>query len=104
MARLSPKDRFLSRVEKPDGDEGCWSWNGSKNDDKKRGNFHLTTQRWLLAHLAAKLLLHEEERPEGMEGHHTCLNSWCVNPNHIQFLTKTEHRAEHRRLKELEVV
>lgn len=33
--------------------------------------------------------------PGRMEPHHTCENRWCVNPWHIEPLTKTEHARLH---------
>ena len=36
--------------------------------------------------------------PPGMELHHTCGERLCVNPAHMQPITKAEHTALHRRL------
>lgn len=92
---LSLEDRFNRHVQK--NEDGCWSWT-SVTDDMGRGRFKMTG-RMVKAHLAAKQIFHGEEREEGLEAHHTCLNGWCVNPTHVEFLTKSEHRAIHRKLK-----
>ncbi len=94
---LSLKDRFLFHVETSDG---CWKWRGKMIPNDHRGLFRVG-DRWLKAHNAAKLALHNEERPEGHDAHHTCLNGACVNPDHIIYLTRAAHQAEHRRLRKL---
>jgi hypothetical protein len=38
-------------------------------------------------------------KPQGKDAHHTCLNGSCVNPEHLEWLTRSEHLAEHRRLR-----
>ncbi len=101
VRNLSLRDRFMRHVEVEEN--GCWAWTSVKASCG-RGLFRMASTpkpRWLKAHLAAKVIFHNEVRPEGYEGHHTCLNNKCVNPDHVKLLTISEHRAEHRRLKEL---
>jgi hypothetical protein len=99
--RLPIEERFMRHVvEQPDG---CWVWT-SVTASCGRGLFRISTNpyKWLKAHLAAVLIFRGEERQEGYEGHHTCLNGKCVNPDHIVLMTKAEHRAEHKRIKDEE--
>ena len=35
------------------------------------------------------------EVPSGCDLHHRCENKMCVNPRHLEPLTKPEHRAQH---------
>lgn len=36
-----------------------------------------------------------EPFPKEKEPHHTCFNRWCVNPWHVEPLTKQEHASIH---------
>jgi hypothetical protein len=35
--------------------------------------------------------------PKGMHAHHTCENTWCINPWHVEVLTNAEHQDRHRK-------
>lgn len=34
--------------------------------------------------------------PEGADLHHRCRHPWCVNPDHLEVLSRTEHGDRHR--------
>ena len=79
--------RFMAKVH-PDR-EGHWRWDGSRTP-RGYGAFDHTT-----AHRVAWTLF-RGPIPERMEVHHlpACLKPWCVNPEHLALLTKSENVRE----------
>lgn len=69
----------------------CWIWTGAPNKDGygQRNNKLATHYLWKLTTGQAV--------PPGYDLHHLCSNKMCVNPDHLQLLTKIEHRRWHRR-------
>lgn len=79
---------FWSHVEKgPD----CWLWTG-KVDKDGYGYTHLPRQTTRKAHVVS-WLIHGRALPVGMELHHRCRIRRCVNPDHCEPLTKTNHTS-----------
>jgi hypothetical protein len=64
-------------------DTGCWIWQGK-----------LTRGYAPYKRVYAKL---RGPIPAGYDLHHLCRNTGCVNPDHLQLLTLSEHRTMHRR-------
>lgn len=85
--RPSTEERFWNKVEKTDG---CWLWTAALNADgyglfllKNDGRMkiaHRIAFRWLVGPI-----------PDGMELHHLCHTTNCVNPAHLKPVTRTEH-------------
>ncbi|WP_217488537.1 HNH endonuclease signature motif containing protein [Curtobacterium sp. Csp1] len=67
-----------------DKTESCWNWIGTKNPDgygKYRGRH-------------AHRVVYERDRgaiPEGLELDHLCRNKQCVNPDHLEPVTRAEN-------------
>lgn len=88
--RKDMHDRFMSKVEF-DLNGGCWLWAGSDDGGAGYGRFRaevaLGTRQ---AHRAAYALFCEPI-PDGMEIDHKCRVTACVNPDHLEPVTREEN-------------
>lgn len=102
-ARRRPlAERFWAKVRKDPGD-GCWHWTGEKDTreawpygrifirddlDKPVGRRHVR----MMAHRCSWEIIHGKGPvPEGLTLHHTCKNTLCVRPDHLQIATFHEN-------------
>jgi hypothetical protein len=76
-----PKKKFWEKVDKVDG--GCWVWIGVLNNG----------YGWHGGKLARRTSYMElvGEIPEGLELDHLCRNTPCVNPAHLEPVTRDEN-------------
>lgn len=79
-------DRFWPKVEVWD----CWEWKASKNA-YGYGQFY-TGETMRLAHVISYQLL-VGEVPAGLDLDHLCRNRSCVNPDHLEPVTRRENIA-----------
>jgi len=84
LTTIEETNRFLSHTT----DIGiCWIWNGAIRDkygrSSHRGKIY-TSHR-------LSYLLYVDNIPEGYDIHHICKNKLCVNPAHLQAVSKKEH-------------
>lgn len=72
---------------------GCWEYSGARNAD----NYGLISANGgsQLAHRICYFLFNGEI-PVGHDLHHTCENPPCVNPAHLESLTRREHITTRR--------
>lgn len=78
--------RFWGKVQ-VEGD--CWVWQASKTKGGY-GNFTLCTngkKRWIMAHRWAYLSM-IADIPDGLDLDHLCRNRACVNPYHLDPVTR----------------
>lgn len=79
--------RFWTKVHLP-SDDGCWVWTASQNGT---GYGALTiagarklAHRLAYAHLVGPI-------PDGLDLDHLCRNRMCVNPAHLEPVTRREN-------------
>lgn len=75
---------FFERIEKRD--DGCWEWVGHR--DERYGRFPYRGERW--AHRSS-YVIHHGPIPEGLEIDHLCRFTFCVNPAHLEAVTRSEN-------------
>jgi hypothetical protein len=79
-------EKFWQRVEKTDS---CWLWLGPKD----KAGYGLTkirvNGRWITKR--AHVVSFNKDIPAGMQCDHTCNNTGCVNPDHIEVTTPWEN-------------
>jgi hypothetical protein len=82
---VSAIDRFWKYVM-PEPNSGCWLWLGKHNKINDYGFFYFNG-RFHTAQRAAWILL-RGPIPDGMQIDHLCRNPACVNPDHLEPVTK----------------
>ena len=82
-------DKFLARTAVA---EGCWEWLGTKTP---RGYGRFNFKRGLSAQFAHRLsyVLFRGPFPKELDIDHTCRNTSCVNPWHLEVVTKAENNV-----------
>ena len=82
----SPIDRLLAKIA-PDAN-GCWLWTGSIGGG---GYGRFKTHRTTYAHRAAYEMM-VGPIPRGLELDHLCRVRRCVNPVHLEAVTRSENQ------------
>lgn len=85
-------NRFWSKVNKT---EECWIFIASGN---KWGYGQFWYQGKFIAAHRFSYMIENGPIKEGLEIHHLCRNRRCVNPEHLEALTKQEHNKRWRNL------
>jgi hypothetical protein len=80
--------RFWARVDRRSDDE-CWAWTGSKKRNGY-GEFMINGHRYV-AHRWLYEQVHGQVA-EGFELDHLCRNPACVNPGHLEPVTRRENQ------------
>lgn len=84
--------RLLRGIDPAPHPNGCWVWTGAKDARSYgvigRGKVGEGNE---FAHRAMWRCL-RGETPEGMELHHWCFNPPCVNPRHLEPLTRADNQ------------
>lgn len=96
MKAIDPLERFEARVQRT---AGCWIWPGAPT---KRGGYSqfnvngrlVYVHRWAYEHFVAPI-------GDGLVLDHLCKNPRCVNPAHLEVVTRGENsrRGDHAKLR-----
>ncbi|GEL95374.1 HNH endonuclease signature motif containing protein [Cellulomonas composti] len=79
-------DRFWAKVDKR---EGCWEWQGGRSEPGGYGRIG-SAGRLLLAHRVAYELC-KGPILDGLTVDHLCGNRGCVNPAHLELVSRGEN-------------
>jgi len=93
--RPTDEEYFWSKVNKQ-GEDECWKWTGAIRTGKKNrpyGQFNFKS-RHMGAHRYSYQLATGESLVSHTPVHHTCGETLCVNPKHLQATTPHENTAE----------
>jgi hypothetical protein len=86
-------ERFMSHVDKLPN--GCWFWTGArsrgKGNRKWYGSFYYSGIT-IRAHRFAHDFMAGMITPKGYHRDHTCCFSLCVNPAHIEAVSRCENQ------------
>ena len=80
-------DRFWDKV---DAEGDCWEWTAAKSNGYGKINSGGVISTTLRAHRVSWYFL-VGEIPDGLELDHLCRNRGCVNPDHLEPVTRKEN-------------
>ena len=86
--RGTPAQRFFAKVEM--SDRGCWLWDAAIDRTTGYGRFHAQVGHMAYAHRFAYELL-VGPIPDGYDIDHLCRVRECVNPRHLEPVTRREN-------------
>lgn len=78
-------DKYLSKIKI---NRGCWEWTGSINN-KGYGEVSINRKKQRAHRVIYELLV--GKIPDGLEIDHLCRNRNCVNPKHLEPVTRLEN-------------
>ena len=98
LAHATDIERFLSFVDFLPS--GCWYWTGARSrgrgNKKWYGSFRFKNQTWR-AHRFAHDIISQRPCPAGHHRDHMCHFSMCVNPAHLECVTREVNQERKRK-------
>lgn len=85
-----PLEELASRLLSRHLDSGCWSWTGPQQS-KGYGQIGLSSPRRLVFVHRLAYEVFVGPIPYGMTIDHLCSNKLCINPGHLEVVTRGEN-------------
>lgn len=95
MSTAIPRDGRYFRERTAITDTGCWEWQLRKYRGPRGGFYGFSSRRGEQTPIAAHRLAYEVFKgqiPDGYEIDHTCENTLCCNPGHLEAVTPGENK------------
>jgi hypothetical protein len=86
-SQRTPEQRFWAKVQKT---PTCWLWTAYLNPNTGYGHFGVKHGVMVGAHRFAYESVHGPV-PESFDVHHTCMTRRCVNPDHLEAVSRSEN-------------
>jgi len=84
-------ERFFKNISLPTSPDGCWEWTGTKVDQGYGHHFcGIETRKTARVHRIAYEVW-KGQIPEGLTIDHLCYNRACVNPLHLEPVTRGDN-------------
>lgn len=83
--------RFVEKIEFGDGPEDCWMWKPA--NEEVYGAFRIENTSRPAHRISYRIYRGQLE--EGFHVHHRCETKGCVNPNHLELMTASQHHSMH---------
>lgn len=81
-------DRLLAKVEFGESPSDCWTWTGSLRQGYGQISIRTETGRTTAGAHRVAYELAVGPIPVGLEPDHLCRNTVCVNPDHLELVTR----------------
>lgn len=85
----TPQERLTAKVA-IDPTTGCWNWTGATSGKKRQYSAFRYEGRLTSGHRASYRIF-VGPIPDGHEVDHTCRNTLCINPEHLEAVTQREN-------------
>ena len=82
------RDNFLAKVGAPDAGGGCWCWTGSRD---RHGYGNISVNGFCIGAHRVAYQLAVGAVPDGMDLDHLCRIRHCVNPAHLEPVSRREN-------------
>lgn len=105
LADLLRLDPLLEAKVECDAETGCWIFTGAKQKSGSNysgiyGSVRRQRRKWFIHRWVYHLLV--GRIPDNHHVHHTCVNTLCCNPRHLETIEADEHEWLHRELASME--
>lgn len=105
LAALFRCDPLLASKIEAESEQGCWLWTAAKQKSGSKenavyGNVWRRRRKWFSHRWVYHLLV--GRIPDNYHVHHTCMNTLCCNPRHLETVEAGEHEWLHREIAAME--
>jgi Zinc-binding loop region of homing endonuclease len=93
--------RLVANTAEPESTQGCWVWTAAIDDRPGRGYPRINMRidgkhRSLRAHRVMAQVFHPTPLTPEDEVDHLCYNTRCINPDHLDVVTKLVNLSRRR--------